>query len=158
MSEFSIRESVPFDLDAILKIERENASAAHWNEDAYAELWDNPETKRICFVAECDGLLLGFVVAHEVADDWELENIAVALSAQNLGIGSALFERLIEVLSKAAAERLLLEVRESNVAARRLYESKQMVVTGRRKNYYHNPEEDALLFEKKITNLSMKIR
>ncbi|HEY3930039.1 MAG TPA: ribosomal protein S18-alanine N-acetyltransferase [Candidatus Koribacter sp.] len=158
MSDCFIRESTPLDLPAILEIERANPSAAHWNEAAYAELWNNPETTRIGFVAEFDGVIAAFVVAHNVTDDWELENIAVRPDAQRQGIARALIGKLDEVLKKAGAERILLEVREGNSAARQLYESNGFVIVGRRKSYYQSPQEDALLFEKNFTHPSMKIR
>ena len=158
MSAFRIRQSVPFDLAAILRIEQANPSAAHWNESAYRSLWNDPAPLRLCFVAESHGELLGFVVGKHVADEWELENIAVAPAAHRQGIGKALFERLLATAEGAGAETLFLEVRESNSAARRLYESLGMLVTGRRKKYYQSPEEDALLLQKKIGDSSMKIR
>ena len=158
MSEITIRESAPFDLAAILKIEQANATAAHWNEDSYRSLWDDPEAPRIAFVAECEGGLVGFLVAHNISGEWELENVAVKPEAQRTGVGRVLVRKLLERLSQAGAERLLLEVRESNSSARRLYESEGFVITGRRKNYYTNPLEDALHFEKKFGDLSVKIR
>lgn len=157
MSDYAIRQSVPFDLDAILKIERANPPAAHWSEDAYRQLWGDPAASRIGFVAESEGRILGFVVAHEIVDEWELENIAVAPEAQRQGIAAALVQHLVEVLQRSEGKRLLLEVRESNAAARALYDGQGFAVSGRRRNYYSNPSEDALLFEKKIGNPGMKI-
>ena len=158
MSAFRIRESVPFDLPAILKIEHSNRLAAHWKDEAYQSMWSDPLAARVCFVADQDGDLLGFVVGKHVVGEWELENIAVAPTAQRQGVGRELLRKLLEVAAKAGSEKLLLEVRESNLAARRLYESEGLLVTGRRKKYYQGPEEDALLLEKKLGDISMKIR
>jgi ribosomal-protein-alanine N-acetyltransferase len=158
MTACRIRQSVPFDLAAILRIEQSNANAAHWTEDAYSELWNNPQSSRVCFVADSEGELLGFVVAREIAGEWELENIAVLPALQQQGIGRALLERLLSVISAAAGQKLLLEVRESNLAARKLYEREGLLVTGRRKMYYRDPTEDALLYEKKFDDSSMKTR
>jgi ribosomal-protein-alanine N-acetyltransferase len=102
---------------------------------------------RLALLADVDGVA-GFVIAREVAGEWELENIVVAPRLQGRGIGSALLGELCDRVRSAGGTKLLLEVRESNAAARRLYESQGFNVTGRRKNYYSNPEEDALLFEK----------
>jgi ribosomal-protein-alanine acetyltransferase len=158
MTDYRIRESVPFDLAAILQIEHSNPSAAHWNEASYAELWNNPQSSRICFVAENDGELLGFVIGKEVAAEYELENIAVKPEAKQQGIGRALLQHLVSRVTAAEGEKLLLEVRDSNEPARKLYESQGFVISGRRKGYYRDPTEDALLYEKKIANSSMKIR
>ncbi len=159
MTGFTIRSSTPFDLNAILQIERCCPTAAHWNEPAYRQLWGSPQPERVGFVAVGDdGSVLGFLVAREIAGEWELENVAVAAATQHRGIGRALLHRLFEVIAGAKGSRLFLEVRESNLPARRLYQSQGFQLTGNRKNYYNDPPEDALLFEKKFDNLSMKIR
>ena len=158
MSDCTVRESVPFDLAKILEIERANPSAAHWNDAAYHELWNHPESTRVGFVAETDGEIAGFVVAHEIAGEWELENLAVRPDLQRKGIARALLRKLDVLLMRAGAARIILEVRESNLPARKLYEGNGFAVIGRRNCYYHNPEEDALLFEKKFVVPSMKIR
>jgi len=158
MSAFSIRQSVPFDLEAILHIERANESAAHWSEDAYLLIWTDLETPRIAYVAEREGEILGFVVGHEIAGEWELENIAVAISAKRQGIGRELAQRLIATAQIADGTRIYLEVRASNLAALHLYKVLGFEHIGSRENYYSNPQEDALLFEKKLKAISMKIR
>jgi ribosomal-protein-alanine acetyltransferase len=147
MNAVKIREAQAADLDAILEIERGNPSAAHWNENEYRQLFRSSEVHRLALLADVDGVA-GFVIAREVAGEWELENIVVAPRLQGRGIGSALLGELCDRVRSAGGTKLLLEVRESNAAARRLYESQGFNVTGRRKNYYSNPEEDALLFEK----------
>lgn len=147
MSAVKIREAQAADLDAILEIERRNPFAAHWHENEYLQLFHDSEVRRLALIAEVDGVA-GFVIAREVAGEWELENIAVAPRLQGRGVGSALLGELCGWVRSDGGTKLLLEVRESNAAARKLYESQGFHRTGRRKNYYGNPEEDALLFEK----------
>ena len=158
MNAYAVRQSVPFDLEAILRIERANENAAHWTEDAYLRIWTDLEMPRIAFVAERDGEILGFVVGREIAGEWELENIAVATSAKRQGIGRELGNRLIATAQVADGTRIRLEVRPSNLAAVYLYKVLGFEQVGSRVNYYSNPQEDALLFEKKLTAISMKIR
>lgn len=158
MSQWSIRPSAPFDLEAILRIEHANASAAHWREEVYRQFWNNPETDRVCFVADEDGELLGFVVGRSILGEWELENLAVLPGRQRSGIGTALLKKLLEVVTSALGTRLFLEVRESNHKAQKLYESHGFRRCGRRKNYYNEPQEDALLFEKIFPELNVNIR
>ena len=158
MSGFSIRQSVPFDLEAILKIEQDNENAAHWSPDAYRRIWHDPETRRIAFVAERGGEIVGFVVGHDIAGEWELENVAVTPSAKRQGIGRELVEHLVAVVQAASGTRIFLEVRTSNFPAQHLYKVLGFEQVGSRSRYYSNPEEDALLFEKKLTAISMKIR
>jgi ribosomal-protein-alanine acetyltransferase len=147
MSAVKIREAQAADLDAIVEIERRNPFAAHWNEDEYLRLFRDSQVRRLALIAVVDGVA-GFVIAREVAGEWELENIAVSPRLQRGGVGSALLRELCDRVLSAGGAKLLLEVRESNVAARKLYEGQGFNLTGRRKNYYSNPEEDALLFEK----------
>jgi ribosomal-protein-alanine N-acetyltransferase len=147
----SIRKAVLDDLDALLQIERSNPTAAHWSSDEYRRLFQEFQFSRLGLVAASRSELLGFVIAREVAPEWELENIVVAVSAHGQGIGSALMEALSQHIQGAGGTRLLLEVRESNLGARRLYEKAGMRLSGRRKMYYTDPPEDALLFAKKLT-------
>ena len=158
MNHFGIRQSVPFDLPFILKIERANAMAAHWREETYQKLWIDLEAGRVAFVAECEGEVLGFIVGREIAGEWELENVAVAIKAKRQGIGTALVERLLRTAVKARGCRMFLEVRASNTEACSVYEKLGFTRSGRRKGYYTDSAEDALLFEKKLDDLSMKMR
>jgi ribosomal-protein-alanine N-acetyltransferase len=165
MSEFIVRASTPFDLSAILQIERANPTAAHWSESEYVKLWNNSEREWIGVVAESEGAVIGFAIAREVvvergvSHEWELENIAVSPGFQGKGVGTALLREVWARIEPLPAScRVILEVRESNFAARKLYERQGFQVSGRRKNYYQNPAEDALLFQKIFPDLSMKIR
>lgn len=158
MSEVSIRSSTPFDYSAIVAIERACPTAAHWNEEIYQQMWGNPESDRVAFVAEADGSMVGFLVARDIVGEWELENVAVANDARRQGIGTALLRHLFDRAARAGSAGVFLEVRESNLEARKLYEGQGFQLVGRRNRYYAGPEEDALLFEKKFEDLSMKIR
>lgn len=150
MSDISIRQSVPFDLEAILSIERGSAEAAHWSPETYQRIWSDLEARRVAFVAEFEGEVVGFVVGREIAGEWELENIAVAQRAQRQGVGRMLTLRLVATARALAGTRMFLEVRASNLPAQKLYKSLGFSSSGRRKNYYTDPEEDALIFEKTL--------
>ena len=94
--------------------------------------------------------ILGFLIAHHLAPEWELENLVVAPAARRRGIG----KRLLEALLAAARETnnsVFLEVRESNTAARALYENAGFEQTGRRPSYYASPSEDAILYRWTVT-------
>ena len=92
--------------------------------------------------------LVGFAFVSRVLDEAELYQIAILPAAQGRGVATALLHELIERLQVLGVIRLMLEVRESNVAAIRLYESFGFVLDGRRKGYYCLPKgrEDALLY------------
>ena len=65
-----------------------------------------------------------------------------------MGIGKQLMNTLLVQARQTNSDAILLEVRESNAAARRLYEELGFRETGRRKAYYTNPREDAVLYSK----------
>jgi len=96
--------------------------------------------------------LLGFLVARRVASEWELENIVVARSARRRGCGRRLLDALIAHATQTNGESVFLEVRESNAAARALYGRAGFRETGRRKSYYDNPVEAAILYGLRLSS------
>jgi len=90
--------------------------------------------------------LLGFIVALQIAPEWELENIVVSPAALRKGIGKRLLQALLDAARKTNSQAVFLEVRESNQGARSFYEKSGFAQTGRRKSYYSNPLEDAVLY------------
>jgi len=140
----AIRIAVPADGAAIVRIDRDSPTAAHWPEAKYRQAIEQAE--RLVLVAEESGELLGFLVASTATVEWELENIVVSRSAQRHGIGRALLRALIGHAKEAGASEIRQEIRASNLAAQRLGQSVGFVQRGRRKEYYRSPDEDALLF------------
>jgi [ribosomal protein S18]-alanine N-acetyltransferase len=152
-----IRSAASGDVSSIVAIERECPTAAHWTEQQYqVSLVAAEAVRRLVLVAEATGdapgqsTLLGFLVARQLAPDWELENIVVAPSAQRIGVGKRLLEALFGEARKTRSQCLFLEVRESNEAARGLYQSLGFRQTGRRKSYYSSPLEDAVLYSRRL--------
>jgi ribosomal-protein-alanine N-acetyltransferase len=81
-----------------------------------------------------------------VEREWEIENIAVSGPARRRGLGSHLLGEFLDMVRDQGGQAVFLEVRESNQAARKLYEKWAFCEAGRRKGYYQDPPEDALLF------------
>jgi len=94
--------------------------------------------------------IVGFLVAHHLAPEWELENIVVAPTARHRGIGKRLLEALLDAARETNSSAVFLEVRESNTAARTLYEGSGFEQTGRRRSYYASPSEDAILYRRTL--------
>ena len=140
-----IRPANPDDVPAILTLERESAAAAHWTDQHYRAAFRKGGPMRTVLVAE-DGPLIGFLVARGGQPEWEIENIAVAQHAQRHGAGTRLVGELLRLARNAAASAVFLEVRRSNLAARRLYEKTGFVEDGVREGYYREPDEDAVLY------------
>ena len=141
-----IRAGAPADLDRLLAIAGHSATAARWSRQEYAKLFvPGSAMKRVLLVIEENGRVMGFVVACAVELEWEIENIAVSGPARRRGLGSHLLGELLNLVQKQGGQAVFLEVRESNHAARNLYEKWAFAEAGRRKSYYQDPPEDALV-------------
>jgi len=146
----------------MIHLERQCASAAHWTDGYYRQLFraEGSGPQRVVLVVEAPvpaesdsaqaavshGEVLGFLVARGVAQEWELENIAVAPSARRQGVGTALVQALLAHVRQADGKAVFLEVRASNLPARELYEKAGFKPAGSRKSYYMGPMEDAVLY------------
>lgn len=139
-----IRPATFVDIPAMIKIANASAPAAQWDQLHYMHLVSHPDA--IVLIAS-EEHPCGFVAGNIVGGDCELENIVVSGESQRQGIASALLERFIVDARRKNATRFLLEVRESNDAARKLYLKFGFHLAGRRKGYYTGPEEDALLLQ-----------
>jgi ribosomal-protein-alanine N-acetyltransferase len=138
----AIRSAVLNDVPAILAIEQQAPGAAHWTRDQYNQLVSGG----VVLAAEEAGQLCGFVCAQAVAGEWEIENVVVTARFLRRGIANELMRALIQRAKNEAASAILLEVRESNLAARGLYEKQGFREVGRRRAYYKDPAEDAILY------------
>ena len=120
----------------------------HWSEKAYQEVFQPGAPDRILSVIEeeDDGALRAFLIARFSGSECELENLVVAAAHRRRGFGMQLLTSLITTSRQRNVARILLEVRESNMAARALYEKLGFQVNGRRKAYYSHPQEEALMF------------
>lgn len=144
---FTIHPAQPGDIAEILSLEQAAASAAHWTRETYEAFVRDEGPIRIALVAQnIESRVCGFVVARIVADECELENIVVASGATRQGIGSALLNELAQSARVHGAKRIFLEVRESNLPARGLYQKFGFQCDGERSAYYSDPVEKAILY------------
>ena len=138
----------------MIRLERQSPATAHWTEQQYSDLFATrgEPPARLALVAEEAGsfALSGFLVARHMPPEWELENIVVAPAVRRIGIGKQLMDALLFQAQETNSDAIFLEVRESNAAARRLYEKLGLRENGRRKAYYSNPTEDAVLYSKTL--------
>ena len=92
--------------------------------------------------------VVGYVGSQSSIDEVDIMNVAVHPDFRRRGVAEALIIRLVSDLKERGIHALLLEVRVSNTPAITLYEKLGFSQVGRRKNYYHNPKEDALILRK----------
>ena len=129
----------------MMALETRAVTAAHWSRQQYEQIFATDEPRREALVIERGGIQ-GFLVARALDKEWEIENMAVSGSARRLGLGTRLLGEFLDQVRVAGAQGVFLEVRESNHAARALYEKWAFVQSGRRKGYYREPEEDAITY------------
>src|ERR1700675_697615 len=137
-----IRSAALNDVPTILAIEQPALGAAHWTAEQYSKLVGSG----VVLVAEEAGQFCGFICADAVAGEWEIENVVVAAEFLRRGIANELVRNLVQRAENEAASAILLEVRESNLPARGLYEKHGFREVGRRQVYYNDPTEDAILY------------
>lgn len=160
-----VRPARPSDQPRLVEIASHSATAAQWNQAEYLKLFaiDEPKPQsqadapakvqsqsRTALVVERDANVVGFIVGRQVEDEWEIENIAVTASARRCGLGSRLIGEMLDHVRSHGGKTVFLEVRESNRAARSLYEKWAFIEVGRRKMYYQSPAEDALVLKFKF--------
>lgn len=117
-----------------------------WSERSVASELENPLS---CWLVAMDGeTLAGYVGSQTVLGETDMMNVAVRPDYRRQGIAENLILALIAALRARESHCLTLEVRDSNASARALYEKLGFSEIGRRRNYYRNPKEDALILRK----------
>jgi [ribosomal protein S18]-alanine N-acetyltransferase len=152
---FFVRAAGAEDLAGVLEMERGISGAPHWGEAEYAGIvvgsgkGDAGSVRRCLLVAEVEGRLVGFAVGKMIGlgaeGIGELESVAVEAGARRGGVGKALCEAVAAWCRELGAAGLELEVRVGNQAAIELYAGIGFVAVGRRRGYYSEPVEDAVL-------------
>ena len=133
----TIRRGTRADLPQIEKIQQAAEELPQWQPEAYLG-YD-------LLVAEYQGQVVGFVVSRKTAsDEHEVLNVAVAPEHRRQRVAA----RMLRTLMEGTAGAFYLEVRESNHAARSLYAAIGFEETGRRPQYYQNPDEAAIVMRK----------
>lgn len=142
-----VREMSMEDGAAVAEMEHQLFADA-WSEKSVLETLGQENT--ICLTALKAGRTAGYLLAYTAADEAEIARIAVTEELQRQGVARALLQRLENVCKEKGLTRILLDVRESNEAARALYESAGFREDGIRQRFYEDPQEDAILMSRKI--------
>jgi len=133
------------DLDAVVAIER--AIYPHpWTRGNFS---DSLDAGYHCRVVECGGAIIGYSVAMIAAGEAHLLNLSIAAEWQRRGLGTELLRFIIRLARDYAADKIYLEVRPSNLAARALYGRAGFAEIAVRRDYYPADagREDAVVME-----------
>ena len=139
--------SASADLDSVVALEATSFTNP-WTRDMLLRELRQSDVARV-YVLRLPGYrVAAFCACWVIFDEVHINTIAVEPELRRQGLAGALMRHLLADTAQQGARRALLEVRRSNVPAQRLYESLGFIVAGVRRDYYTQPEEDALLLVK----------
>lgn len=136
------------DLPSILEIAAASPKAAQWSAESYAASLDSGIQG---WVSADENGILGFLLVRRAAGEMEIFNLAVSPASRRQGLGSALLRQALFWAQQNQINKIHLEVRASNGAARRFYESHGFRMAGQRPGYYSNPPDDAVLLSRAVS-------
>ena len=148
----NLRPARPDDVTSLVALDA-GASVSPWRDGQFAAACSGaPEASETALVLEEDGRICGFIVYSRVLEEACIHNMVVHHTHQGRGLGRSLLDAALRQMKQSGATGCLLEVRESNAAARSLYRGLRFQLDGVRKNYYPTQEgrEDALLMSRKL--------
>ncbi len=146
-------EFVDFDsvyLDELVEAEQICFENDPWDREMFV---DASKNDGFCIILLKDMQLqkiVGYSVLIYAMDQADLGNIAILPQCRGQKLGKALLEKTMEKARSYGVSEVFLEVRESNLSARGLYLSSDFAEIGRRRKYYKNPREDAILMLRKL--------
>ena len=142
MNRLLFREMTQDDAEAVAAVEAQ-CFAMPWKRD---DFWREAKNELASYiVAELDGKIVAYAGAWVSFNQADVMNVAVASDCRGQGLGTLLFAELIKTVKARGATAITLEVRPSNKAAIKLYENFGLRSVGRRKGYYLDNGEDALI-------------
>lgn len=146
---FVLRPATLSDAPALAALEEQLFGGEAWSQTLLEAELNSPEDRSFLVVApqtapeELAGY--GEIWVGDGRGDADILTIATAASWQRRGVGRRLLETMIAIAWDAGCQSVLLEVRASNAAAQSLYTRVGFETLGKRRNYYQNPPEDALV-------------
>jgi ribosomal-protein-alanine N-acetyltransferase len=139
----TIRKMTLDDIPAVVELDQRSFSLP-WPERSFRfEITENPASH--CWVAEAEGKVVGMIVVWLIVDEAHVATIATHPDFRRQGIGKNLLGYALRDLIGKGARSSFLEVRESNVAAQDMYRKFGYKESGRRRRYYKDNDEDAIL-------------
>ncbi len=151
-ADFAIREMKESDLEEILAIEK-RSFADPWSKKLFRETLAFPDSANFV-VQDPTGAIVGYINFYVIAHEAHMLNLAVHPGWRKRGTATQLLAHSIGYLKHLRAEHFYLEVRESNRDAISLYRKFGFEVIGKRKRYYVETNEDALVMRLTCGSLS----
>ncbi|MCR5421634.1 MAG: ribosomal protein S18-alanine N-acetyltransferase [Lachnospiraceae bacterium] len=130
------------DPEKVARLEKENFTSP-WTVNDFSNILSSGDSG--CVVARLGDEIVGCVVYRNILGDVDITNVSVDKRYRRCGIAHKLMRAALEKGKSIGGERFTLEVRATNVAAIKLYESFGFIVEGIRRNFYKYPTEDGLI-------------
>ncbi|HET9317914.1 MAG TPA: ribosomal protein S18-alanine N-acetyltransferase [Vicinamibacteria bacterium] len=141
-----VEAATPEDLDALVALEQQ-AATHPWTRQGFEGAIRGGAGERVAVLREVPGVLVGYCVWQEVADEAHVHNVAIAPRRRRQGLGRRLLAACLGLAARRGARRAFLDVRASNQAALTLYAGLGFRESARRRAYYSGPAEDAVVME-----------
>ena len=141
----NIRRMEKQDLEYVAEIEKEIFSVP-WSRKAFSDSLNSSNTEYI--VAEKNGVIAGYCGIYISFEEGNITNVAVAPEFRRQNMATLMLEHILKLAAERAVTDVILEVRETNVPAIKLYEQLGFEKDGIRKNFYEKPVENALIMWK----------
>ncbi|AIF50834.1 ribosomal protein S18-alanine N-acetyltransferase [Pelosinus sp. UFO1] len=142
MNSISIRRMNALDIDGVLAVEQQSFITP-WSREGFVNEMNNDLSYYLVMVEA--GQIIGYAGMWLIVDEAHVTNVAVLPTHRGRKLGEQLMTALIEHAKKRGALRMTLEVRASNEVAQNLYGKFGFVPQGRRRNYYVETKEDAII-------------
>lgn len=152
--------ATPADATIMTELERGHPSSSNWPHKHYEALYGAAVPERVGYVilvaedisaanspapSALPRPIVGYVAAHRVDSEWELQYLVVANELQGRGIATYLVNKFVDLVRANGGSWIRLEVRKSCQSARALYRKIGFEEVGLRKGYYVNPPDDAIV-------------
>ena len=136
------------DLHNVLEIEKELFSEP-WSAKMFIGIIINHESYVLRKSDEQE--IIGYICGWKINNEFEITNLGIKKKFQREGFGEILVKYLIKKVKAENYKTFILEVRENNFAAQKLYKKIGFEIIGIRKEYYHNPKENAVVMRLRLT-------
>lgn len=144
MPRINIRSASEEDVPKLAEIDR-SCIPQPWSEKLLLEALP----RDLILLAEADGSIAGFIEISKVLDEANINSLAVLPEFRRMGIAKALISEAKKILIPEIT-RLTLEVRSQNQGAVALYKAMGFKADGIRRNFYHDPKDDAILMSQNL--------
>ena len=148
MDNIIVRAMTADDIDQVVEIEEE-AFSSPWTRKGFEESLAYDYSR--FYVATNDKQVVGYIGTYCMFDDVDITNVAVRENCRRKGVANKLLEAVLGYSLEKKLSYINLEVRPSNIPARKLYEKYGFEEIGIRKNFYTKPVEDGIIMQKDMS-------